>query len=119
MKGRTNNPNGRPKGSRNKVTAMLKAKVEDLLTDYMDNKEFQSDLKQLAPKDRLQIVTKLLDFALPRLKAVEHQDDSTKEYINIIDLGSGLAPDLEQFDDFTTEELKLIAEQLKLNQHGN
>ncbi len=118
MKGRTNNPNGRPKGSRNKVTAMLKAKVEDLLTDYMNNKEFQSDLKQLEPKDRLQVVTKLLDFALPRLKSVEHQDDSTKEYINIIDLGSGLDPELEQFDDFTTEELKLIAEQLT-NRHGN
>ena len=66
MKGHTNNPNGRPLGVPNKVTANLKDRV-NLLIENNFNK-FQSDLDNIEPKDRLSILLKLMEYVLPKQK---------------------------------------------------
>lgn len=65
MKGNTNNPNGRPKGTANKITTSLRGKIDDLLNENWHT--VQSDLNSLEPKDRLMFLEKLLSFAVPKL----------------------------------------------------
>ena len=60
MKGKTNNPNGRPVGSKNKVTAGLRERINDFLNDNW--KDLQADFKKLEPKERLMFYEKLLQF---------------------------------------------------------
>ena len=52
-KGQSGNPNGRPKGTRNKTTLELRQKVASLIDGQMETifKDFQS----LAPKERIDI----------------------------------------------------------------
>ena len=50
-KGQTGNPNGRPKGSQNRVTTELKNWINKLIDD--NKEQFESDLSVLEPKDRL------------------------------------------------------------------
>lgn len=71
MKGFTNNPNGRPKGSQNKATADLR----DWLTDFVQGQRDQivSDWQALEPKDRIVMFEKLMKFVLPTLSATTLQ----------------------------------------------
>ena len=46
-KGRTNNPNGRPRGKPNKVTTDLRKWINEVLSN--NQKQFESDLKRLEP----------------------------------------------------------------------
>lgn len=66
MKGHTNNPNGRPLGVPNKVTANLKDRVNLLIENNFD--KLQSDLDNIEPKDRLSIMLKLMEYVLPKQK---------------------------------------------------
>jgi hypothetical protein len=69
-KGMTNNPNGRPTGSVNKVTGTMREKLNMFLEENFDI--IQEDFKQLDPKDKLLFYTKILPFGIPTLKAVDH-----------------------------------------------
>ena len=64
MKGRTNNPNGRPKGVPNKLTQQARQKI--LLALERGLETFEEDLIQLEPKDRLNVLVKLAALVLPR-----------------------------------------------------
>ena len=66
MKGHTNNPNGRPLGVPNKVTANLRDRVNLLIENNFD--KLQSDLDNIEPKDRLSIMLKLMEYVLPKQK---------------------------------------------------
>ena len=66
-KGQTGNPNGRPKGTPNKVTADLRAKINEIVDKQVDL--INDDLEALEPKERLMIVEKLLSYCLPKLQA--------------------------------------------------
>ena len=68
IKGKTNNPNGRPKGKPNRITADLREYIKQLLSDNLD--QFSKDFEQLEPKDRLIIMEKLLSYILPKLSNV-------------------------------------------------
>ena len=71
--GTSGNPKGRPKGAGNKGVQILRDKVKDLLEDNFDT--IADDLKALEPKDRVSAYIKLMDFALPKLKAIEAKID--------------------------------------------
>ena len=62
IKGRTNNPNGRPPGTPNKITADLKAFIVKLITDSQDT--MASDLRQLEPYQRLVIIERLMRYVI-------------------------------------------------------
>ena len=72
-KGKTNNPNGRPKGTPNKITADMRG----WLTAVIDKnrKQTEKDLKRLEPKDRLQILEKLMQYVIPKQQAVSADID--------------------------------------------
>lgn len=66
MKGHTNNPYGRPLGVQNKVTTSLKDRVNLLIENNFD--KLQADLDTVEPKDRLNIMLKLMEYVLPKQK---------------------------------------------------
>ena len=63
-KGKTNNPNGRPKGKPNKVTQEVRAWLSTVIDK--NRKQMEKDLKALEPKDRLQILEKLMQYVVPK-----------------------------------------------------
>jgi hypothetical protein len=84
-KGKTGNPNGRPKGTPNKVTSDLRTWVNDILND--NRKQFTADLKQLEPHQRVSVFEKLLSYAVPKMQSVEAKIDLEKlsdEQLDII-----------------------------------
>lgn len=87
-KGVTNNPNGRPKGSPNKITAELREFVCDILSE---NRELiRQDLQVVEPQQRLAFYEKLLQYALPKCAntTIHLNDDDDKKVIKLT-LGGG------------------------------
>jgi len=77
-KGQTNNPNGRPLGSQNKVTTDMKIWVNNLL---QNNKELiENDLKSLEPHQRVAIFEKMLNYSIPKLSSVSMENVIKQEY---------------------------------------
>lgn len=65
MKGQTNNPNGRPKGTPNKITATIRNWIVELINNNRDL--IENDFLQLEPKDRLMMLEKLLPYIMPKV----------------------------------------------------
>jgi len=75
LKGKTGNPNGRPKGAVNKTTKT----VREFLTNTMieNYKTLLSDLKALTPKERWGIIIDLLPYITPKIdNTAENQTDN-------------------------------------------
>ena len=68
-KGKTGNPNGRPKGTPNKVTTEMRLWLSQLIDN--NRKQIEKDLKLLEPKERLQVLEKFMGYTLPKLQSVE------------------------------------------------
>lgn len=69
-KGTVNNPNGRPKGSKNRDIAPIREKFDQLLSAYTVDKMVE-DLMQLEPFQRLTIVNGLAEYVIPKHARVE------------------------------------------------
>ena len=71
---------GRQKGSVNKVTAMTKAVISDLLSDYQNSGLMGSDFLALEPKDRFQCAEKLMQYIMPKMQStsVDFNNNATK-----------------------------------------
>lgn len=64
-KGHTGNPNGRPKGSPNRTTATIRSWMVSLIN--RNREQIELDLQALEPKERLEMLTKLLPYLLPKV----------------------------------------------------
>jgi len=64
-----NNFGGRTIGAKNKISQEIRETFLNLLKTNLSN--FQDDLKQLEPKDRLKILLDIGSFCIPKLKAIE------------------------------------------------
>ncbi|HEY8658802.1 MAG TPA: hypothetical protein VIL78_07180 [Hanamia sp.] len=95
MKGRTNNPNGRPKGIPNKTTTDLRQWINNFIDD--NRVQIKEDWQSLEPKDRIVLFEKLLKYSLPTLQATSLTTD---------------------FEKLTDENLDAIINQLKSVSHG-
>lgn len=59
---------GRKVGTPNKVTASVKVWLSGLIDK--NRKQIEKDLKQLEPKERLQVLEKLMQYVVPKQQAV-------------------------------------------------
>ena len=76
---------GRPKGSSNKSTEIVKKNVALLLENNIQL--VQEDLDQMQPRDRVNALLQFMKFLIPTQKAVEvdnrvSDDERNEDYIN-------------------------------------
>ena len=88
---------GRAKGTLNKATARLRESFTELLEANMGRvQELFDKVAEKNPQKALELLLKLSEFALPKLRAIEVNNESEDEKyttldINIIDTGVPLA----------------------------
>lgn len=87
---------GRQKGTPNKATARLRKAFTELLEDNIDKvQELFDKVAEKNPQKALELLLKLSEFALPKLRAIEVNNESKDKHtslnINIIDTGVPLA----------------------------
>jgi len=72
-KGESGNPKGKPPGTKNKVNQEIRQRINDFLDDNF--KTIEDDLKVIEPRERVRFYIELLQFGLPKLKAIEVTND--------------------------------------------
>ena len=87
---------GRQKGTANKATTRLREAYSDLLENNISRvQELFDKVAEKNPEKALELLLKLSEFALPKLRAIEvnnePEDKHTSLNINIIDTGVPLA----------------------------
>ena len=61
---------GRQKGTPNRITKELRSLLKDVL--YEEIEALQEHLDALNPKDRVELLIKLMPYALPKVTSVSH-----------------------------------------------
>ncbi|MDC3132773.1 hypothetical protein OA501_01005 [Flavobacteriaceae bacterium] len=61
---------GRQKGSPNKMTKELRNLLKDILFQEFD--DFQERLELLKPKERLELIIKLMPYIFPKVTSISH-----------------------------------------------
>ena len=79
-KGRTNNPNGRPKGSKNERTKQWEALGEAVVSKHAQR--FNKVLEGLSDEQFIKAYTSILSYFKPRLSTLSNDQNSTTE-INV------------------------------------
>jgi len=70
-KGQSGNPKGRPPGP-SEVTAKIRESFKLILTDELE--ELPALLGRLEPKERLEMICKMLPFCLPKMQPIYEPD---------------------------------------------
>ena len=81
-KGRTNNPNGRPKGQPNKLTMGVKEVIKNILDKYTDESEevnFAQDFAGMEGGERVKVAVKLMEFVVPKLRRTTVEDTTERK----------------------------------------
>jgi len=68
-KGQSGNPNGRPRGRRNKATVSMQEWLTNLLND--NREQIIADLQALEPKDRLMMLEKFMQYCTPKMQSIQ------------------------------------------------
>ncbi len=79
--GKSGNPSGRPRGSKNKADQELKQWLQMLVDGQ--RKQFERDLKNVQPVQRLKLLEKLMSFLIPKQQSISTEDTIKLEYENI------------------------------------
>ncbi len=61
---------GRQKGTPNKLTKEIRTVLKDLIFEELD--EIKEHLDSLEPKQRIEIVIKLIPYVLPKVESITH-----------------------------------------------
>ena len=61
---------GRQKGSPNRMTKELRSVLKDVL--YQELEQIQTHLDTLKPKERVELLIKLMPFVLPKVTSISH-----------------------------------------------
>lgn len=76
-KGKSGNPKGRPKGTKNK-----RGEIVDALARLVDDnlQRLQNDLDELEPRERVRAITGLMAYVVPKLQATTEEERIAAEY---------------------------------------
>lgn len=77
-KGQTNNPDGRPVGSKNRVLNPVKKRIETLVEDNWD--DLVKEIEELNVKDRVKAKIDLIKLIVPRPVSEEEEEGINKLY---------------------------------------
>ena len=69
---------GRKKGTPNKMTKELRSTLKDVLFNEIEEIEDRLDL--LDPKDRLELLIKLMPYALPKVASISHKTNEPLDW---------------------------------------
>lgn len=94
QKGQSGNPQGRPKGSKNKVKSRLLNAITSIVEDNIER--LQEDLDSLEPQERVKAVTNLIGYIIPKQQAVKADVTDEREQIVITNLSSESISTLER-----------------------
>ena len=61
---------GKGKGTPNRMTKELRSVLKDIV--YQELAKIEERLNELEPKERLQLVIKLMPYALPKVNSISH-----------------------------------------------
>ena len=61
---------GRQKGTPNRMTKELRSVLKDVL--YQELEQIQTHLDTLKPKERVELLIKLVPFVLPKVTSISH-----------------------------------------------
>lgn len=91
QKGQSGNINGRPKGSKNIKTEEIRAIINEVIASSFKKSIIEKDLRDLAPKQRLEYLLRLVEFILskPRSFAPEElnkQETMAEKHKKIVEL---------------------------------
>ncbi len=78
---------GRPKGAKNKASAQIRDRIQALFDDNFET--IQEDLESLEAKDRLNFLTDLLPYLMPKLQSTTYSqkldlDSMTEEDLDLL-----------------------------------
>jgi len=68
-KGQTNNKAGKPKGALNKLPKDMRVTITDFLQDHWP--EVEAEFKKLKGRDKVNFYRDLLQYAIPKMQAVQ------------------------------------------------
>lgn len=81
QKGQSGNPEGRPKGAKNKATMETREFIQSILDDNQDNiKAALTKLQEDNPDKFLDRILSLVQYSIPKLKSVEVQGDLKQQF---------------------------------------
>ena len=69
---------GRKKGTPNKMTKELRSSLKDVL--FHEIEEIEDRLDLLDPKDRLELLIKLMPYALPKVTSISHKTNEPLDW---------------------------------------
>ena len=69
---------GRKKGTPNRMTKELRSILKDMM--YQEIEIIQDHLDQLSPKERIEILIKLMPFVLPKTTSISHTTNEPLDF---------------------------------------
>ena len=69
---------GRQKGTPNRMTKELRSVLKDVL--YQELEQIQSHLDTLKPRERVELLIKLMPFVLPKVTSISHTNNEPLDW---------------------------------------